>query len=79
MDRQADSQGGAGTVTAQGHGESRTLCMDMGTAPEKQTEHTAMVCLQEESSVRKKQLAKTYGFNQNLPTGNKREQTQKPH
>lgn len=50
-----------------------------GAAPEKQTEYTAMVSLHKESSVRKKQLAKTYGFNQNLPPRNKREQTQKAH
>lgn len=53
VDRGADSQRGAVTVTEQGCGKSRILSMDMWAAPEKQTEGTAMVCLQEESSVRK--------------------------
>lgn len=53
VDREADSQRGAVTVTAQGYGKSRTLSMDMWAAPEKQTEATAPACLQKESSVRK--------------------------
>lgn len=53
VDREADSQRGAVTVTAQGYGKSRTLSMDMWAAPEKQTEATATACLQKESSVTK--------------------------
>lgn len=36
--------------------------MDMWTAPEKQTEDTAMVCLQKESSVRKNNWLKPMAF-----------------
>lgn len=52
--------------------------MDMGTAPEKQTEHTAMVCLQKESSVRKNNWLKPMALTRTFHQGTKRN-TQKPH